>query len=403
MRRLFTLAIAFVASCLAYGLKAQDTATTISNRLISDGFENVRVVQDGNQISVVLEDNHYRGIFRGLGVALQLISPSAEATDTIELIALENRMPRLTVKATHIKGSWNVDTEYGGTMNRKLRRAKSKNSSAYKLDIVPYPSFIFSNHRYDRLWSLAMYISPTLEMDLWPGAKVTAQMKVLAIDNFKDATFDKVLPGYITLSQQIISNSRWDVKATAGLFNLYRNGVDVRGTYHFNNQLDFGLIVGGTGPWYVRNHKLTMCNIDKFNIVGQVNYYEPRTNLQFDLKFGRFVFEDTGVRLDVLRHLRDYAVGIYANKTNTNANIGFEFSVPIGPKKMGKHRALRVRFPETVSLRNSENIGRSSKTAYTDRLEQLYKIGPDDNYSAHYWQPELIKEYLQLFLEGVID
>lgn len=404
MRRSFISIFTFILMALSsVAAKAQEEpADAIVRRLVNDGFENVRASRNGNRIWVVLEDNHYRGIFRGLAHALQLISPSASSTDTIQLVALENRVPRLTVNASHVMGSWLVDTEYGGVIPRHLRRRKTENSSAYKVDIVPYPQLIFSNHRYDRLWSSALYLSPTVEMGLWPGAKLTAQMKFLVYNNFIDEHYKKVLPGYMVFSQLVKPTPNWDITLSAGLFNLSRNGVDARFDYHVNNSLELGVILGATGPWYVSDGSLTLCYWDKYNIIGHLNYYEHNSNLQFDLKGGRFLFEDYGFRLDINRHFRDYAVGIYGNLTTYNTNLGIEFSIPIAPKKMGKHRAVRVRMPETISFNFNENL--DVYQAYNpDRMEQLYKTAPDQNYSARYWQPELIRDCIMLYLDGVID
>lgn len=398
------LGVSSFASAQEFGdLEPQyEPVSRISQRLVDDGFENVRVQRNGNCIKVALEDNHYRGIFRGLARALQLISPSDQTQDSICLIALDNRVPRLTVTAVHDKGTWSVDARHGGVITRGFARAKVRNSSAFKLDIVPYPTLIFSNHRYDRLWSSAMYLSPTLEMGLWPGAKIVAQVRFLVYNAFVDEHYRNVVPGYVVFSQFFKPSSDWDITLSGGIFNVNRTGLDGRVDYHVNNNLDVGFIVGTTGPWYIGDKSLTLCYWDKFNAVARINYYEPHTNLQFDLKAGQFMFEDVGVRLDVLRHFRDYAVGVFGNATTYNTNIGIQFSVPIGPKKMGKHRAVRLRMPETISFNFNENID-VYKSYSPDKMEQLYKTAPDQNYSAHYWQPDLIRDCILLYLEGEIE
>ena len=395
-----------IAICLMLGLScsqlsASDDASVICSRLVNDGFENVKVCCINQHKTIVqLEDNHYHSISYGLAQALRLISPDAEANDTIELVALENKVPKITVTTVHTVTGWQIDTRYGGVNCPQLDRLTANNNSSYRLDIVVYPDITFSNYRYDRLWSVATYLSPALEMSLWQGAKVTAQLKVPIWNNYADHDYGKLRPGYVSLQQQILSDQQWNVSAAAGLFSLDRYGIDVRGYYHLSTRFDVGMIAGITGSSYDNvNDDLKFGAVNSVNLLACASYFEPRYNLQIDLKGGRFVHDDYGVRLDLLRHYRDYAIGFYGCLSDYGTNLGFQFSVPMGPKKMGCRRAARVRLPRAYYFSFNENTNSNKEHTFED-ITQLYQTAPDQTPSSRYWQPELIKDNILYYLES---
>lgn len=387
-----------------YDLIGENKSILIQKKLIDDGYENVRVGNRGNHIYVALEDNHNRGIYKGLAEALKIISPEKSANDTIELVALERQIPQVTIFAIHNGEEWAIETTHGGKFCDLLKDVKPQNSSALKIDIVPYPQIHLSNFRYDRMWCVYSYISPTVEMQLWKGSFLTAQLKIPIWDNydFGDYNYNKVIPGYVTLSQTILNTSHWNSNITAGLFDDFRDGIIIDGYYHWNNKLDVGAIFGYTGSWNINdNNYFDFKKVNNMLLLGKIEYYEPYTQLQIELQAGQFLYKDKGVRLDVNRHYADRVVGLFCSITDWGTNLGFEFSIPIGAKKMGKHRAIRLRLPETYAYSFNENTN-TENDHDANQIGQILHTAPDDNHSAHYWQPEFISKYLKLYLKKSI-
>lgn len=406
MKKILLLLISTIFSL--HTVQSQESSLDITKKLLADGFENVRVSKKENTTFVTLEDCHYRDISYGLAQALMTISPSVEiddtistnSSDTIVLIALENQVPKMTINAIHAGKEWEIDCQYGGTLPRNLARIKPEGRSAFKADFVFYPEVELSNNRYDRLWSLAFWISPALQMQLWKGSLLTAQVRLPIWEDYVGEDYDKVEPGFITLSQRIISSQHFDASATVGLLGHHRNGMDVNGTWHVNQRLDLGLQAGYTGPWTMNDH-FKICKWDKLEMLAHLNYFEPHTNLQLEVLAGQFLYEDRGVRVDLHRHYRDYAIGIYGSATDWGSHFGFEFSVPIGPRKLGKHRNVRLRLPNTFAFNFNDNSN-VKKGKNSNNVAQTYRIAPDENHSAHYWQPEFLKIYLSKILNNAL-
>lgn len=366
--------------------------------LLQLGFENVRVKQSEGVTYAAFENNVYRGNYRGLGVALTALS--AYSSEKIVLVALENDVPRLRVSALRVGETWNVTTDYevSGVM-QQLKGVKSLNRSAWKVDVVAYPQVMLDNHLFHHLFNAAVDLAPAVEMGLWKGASLTAQVVFPIWNNFKSER-DYIRPGIIRLTQDVVATDRWNVSLSAGIFNEGRTGLHAEAVYHWNNRLDIGLQAGYTGLWYIDEGDWILCEWDRAHFLGKLSYYEPSTHLQFELRGGRFAYGDCGVRADCTRHFGEYALGVYGVYTDGDHNAGFHFSIPFGGKKKGRKDALRVRLPEYFDWEYS-------MVSFYDYAEQnkgcIYETRPDENRSAHYWQAAYVERFLERYLNGKID
>lgn len=372
------------------------TKESISLLLAQDGFENVRVeVVNKHSIRIALEDNHYRGYYTGLAKALKIIAPECEDSDNVEIIALRNRIPTMTIKARRTDGAWDVyESDYGGQVGQSLKKEKLKNSSYGHIDIVAYPEIEYNNSRLDRFWCVAFWMSPALEATLWPGAKFVAQARFLLYDNFVSGYDYYVLPGYITLEQQLLSTHYWDIHASLGLFGCNRNGLDIRTKFHVNRYVDMGFIFSATGPYYMDGSVPKLCNWDKFNGLAQLNVYEPNSRVQVDIKAGKFLYGYKGARIDAYRHFHDRAVGVYVESSSFCTMVGFQCSLPVGSKKLGKRRAVRVRLPEAFTFSYGDFVHWRTED-YNNHGTCIYKTSPSQPYTTDYLQPEMIRRYVQ--------
>jgi hypothetical protein len=138
---------------------------------------------------------------------------------------------------------------------------------------------------------------------------------------------------------------------------------------------------------------------DKFSFLGKADFYEPYTGLQAQLTGGRFVFGDYGARLDISRHLSDYTIGVYGILTGGENNAGFHFAIPLGPKKQMRKGTVRVKLPEYFDWEYSM---RSYYKYYLEQMGKYIETRPDENRSAHYWQPVHVAQYAQKILNGEI-
>ena len=375
------------------------------------GFENLKVHQEGNTTYLTAEDNVYRGLYRGIGTICRTLSPTP-AADTIVLVVLQHQMPRLTVHAIHNEADqWDVTAEYGADSKamRKLWLERQSQSSLGKVDFVVHPQLMLDSLFHDNNHRYAVNIAPAIEMSLWPGAKLTAQVIIPIINNIDtDPTYDKIRPGIMTLSQNFVLNRWFELTATAGIFHtnqsIYadtRQGFDLQLTSHLTSKLDVGINAGYTGTFCLDGSAWHFERPDQLNILGHVGYYEPRINSQLDIYAGQFVYGDAGVRADFTRRLGEYAVGFFGTYAEKETAIGFYCSIPLGPKKQMRHGAVRISLPESMCWDYS--MPNYSKPFSKKRLGVTYNTTTAGRYSNDFWQPEYVAKYVGKFLRGEIE
>lgn len=207
--------------------------------------------------------------------------------------------------------------------------------SAWKVDLVIYPDLFLENNTFDELYTYAINLNPAVEMALWKGGKMTAQV-ILPVATNLSGEMKRIRPGIIALSQDVRFRHNIFGKMTVGNFTNNRYGAQLEIKYRTNNgRWELGGTAGSTGfsaitredGWYIGRKQ-------RINASLNASYYEPRLNLQFDLKAGRYIYGDYGVRGDCTRHFGEYAIGLYALCTDGEINGGFHFAIPL-PGKNG--------------------------------------------------------------------
>lgn len=160
-----------------------------------------------------------------------------------------------------------------------------------------YPEVKLENSSFDRLYTYYVNLAPAVEMALWKGAELTAQVVFPVATNLK-GQYKKIRPGVIALSQEFCLSKGFLGRVTAGNFTNNRMGAQAEMKYRTaNGRLELGAVAGGTVQsvltddegWYI-SRKLRM------NAALKASVYEPRFNLQFDLQAARYLYGDYGVR-----------------------------------------------------------------------------------------------------------
>ena len=368
-------------------------------RLAALGFENVRVAEKGTEIVyVALESTSYRGTYRGAAVGLEELGKIYPEVNTFRVMLLENQMPQMALTAKKVEGKWSVkgDYDYHDVLSA-TRPVQMMNSSAVKFDITAYPMFTWMNNRKDVPFEYALSLAPTVETSLWKGNRITLQgifpvsYRIEGINNYK-----YVRIGIADIAQDITSyNGRWQATLAGGFFYFDRLGVDLRVAYHALPWLSIGAEASYTGDAVMNDGHYDIKAPDKFGFMGKIDIYEPYTRLQAQVQGGRFVFGDYGARLDISRHLGDYDIGVYGLITGGETNAGFNFAIPLGPKKQMRKGAVRLKLPDYFDWEYSMQ---SYYKYFKEQMGKYIEIRPDENRSAHYWQPVHVAQYTEKIL-----
>lgn len=386
---------------LTLSLQAQ-----VAEKLQQLGMENIRTASVNGNTIVAFENNVYRGTYRGIGKAIIAALEGVNGGE-LQMVVLDNNIPQLcitlpeklitqykdkqiTLAEVYRQMGISYDTEEAMQMLKKAH--KTINSSAGKVDVVVYPEVKLENSSFDRLYTYYVNLAPAVEMALWEGAELTAQVIFPIATNLK-GQYEKIRPGVIALSQEFYFGKGFLGRVAAGNFTNNRMGVQAEIKYRTaNGRLELGAMAGNTvqsiltnnDGWYVSRKQ-------RINAAISASVYEPHFNLMFDLQAARYLYGDYGVKGDCTRHFGEYAIGVYGMYTDGEINGGFHFAIPLPGKKWSRNRGIRIRPADYFAMEYSM----TSWGRYVDeKMGQTYKTRPDENRSSHFFQPEYIRYFL---------
>lgn len=386
---------------LSISLRAQ-----VAEKLQQLGMENIRVVTDDGNTTVAFENNVYRGTYRGIGKAI-VAALEGMNRGNLQMVVLDDAIPQLCITLTEkvireykekqitladVYRQMGINYDTDEAMRILKHSHKTINSSTGKVDIVVYPEVKLENSSWDRLYSYYINLAPAVEMDLWKGAELTAQVVFPIVTNLK-GQYNKIRPGVIALSQEFNFGKGFLGRVAAGNFTNNRMGVQAEMKYRTaNGRLELGAVAGSTVQsiltndegWYISRKQ-------RINAALKASVYEPHFNLQFDLQASRYLYGDYGVRGDCTRHFGEYAIGLYGMYTDGEINGGFHFAIPLPGKKWSRNRGVRIRQADYFAMEYSM----TTWGKYTDeKMGETYKTRPDENRSNRFFQPEYIRYFL---------
>ena len=383
----------------SYGQNVEQTVKI----LIDLGFENISYDDTKTERVYVLENAAYRlngvGIAKAIDVVFRNGMP--EEDRGCRLIFLKNNVPEISLlykpavaDSANVcqPAEWDVSYDLGENW-RKIIKGKKKNSSLYKVDVVIYPELSLKNLIITQIYQVLFNLSPAIEVSLWNGMKLTAQMVFPVYNDGFGVYAGKVHPGFITVEQTVrLPYNIWST-LTLGMFNGGRYGGEVSFFHPFKDErFSVEGAIGLTSAYYWNKFELVYGTKKRltWNVGG--SFYWPRYNLQFSGRVEQFLLGERGVRIDVIRHFRYCSIGFYAMKAkDIRSNGGFRFQVALPPYKYKRKGYMPRVMP-------SKNMG----IAYNAGNERVYyknfRSNPSENIMyLNSFNPYFIKSELLNF------
>lgn len=381
-------------------IKAQNEIATI---LSEEGFEDIRYRVASDTLYLSIEDRAHRGTFRGAAVAIKQISDTHSELQQFEIVLTDYKTPQLIVHASKREGIWDVSVDRNfDKANRLLKGQETTTKSTGKIDVTPFPLVSLVNNKLDHLYDYSVRIAPAVATTLWKGSRLTLQPVIPILHNLQEGSSKRYIQiGNTNISQQWLSTKHWHISSALGFFYSERMGIQTKVEWHALRGLDLSVDAGYTGlANYDTENGFGINKWNRLNYMVKADYYEPYSKLQLEVAGGQFLFGDHGVRADLTRHFGEYAIGVYAIRTNGEDNYGFHFAIPVGGKRQKRSGAVRLRLPEYYSFQYSYQ---AFFKYYWERMGEGYVTQPDQNHAAHYWEPEYVQHYVGRILNGTFD
>lgn len=375
---------AFFLFCLLPLKGLCQTGESTVNTLVDMGFENVGWTENDGERVYVLQNSAYRsqgvGISKAVDVIQEMGLPEKKAC---RIIVLDNNIPQISLYYHPIKGDtiakaerkdWNVSYDLGETV-KDVRKIKVKNSSLFKIDVLVYPQLAFKNLVITQIYQVLFDLSPAIEVSLWKGMKLTGQLKIPVYNDGYGAFEDKVHPGHVTMSQRFRLPYNVFGKATIGFFNADQYGIDLEFMHPFKDErfaIEARLGYTGMGYWDgFRYHYDPSTAVFTWTLGGR--FYWPKYNVQFNLKAEQYLYEEKGIKFEMIRHFRYCSIGFYAMKAEyAKANGGFRFQILLPPYKYKRHKYM-------PRINTSANMGILYNAGNEQYYYRQYKAEVSDN------------------------
>lgn len=398
-RKLMIMCVSFSA---VINLSAQ-----VDMQLAELGMENIRMAQSDKGIAVAFEDRAFRSSYEGVGHAiksalegmtedkeLRMVVMDANGLPQLEICLdkeLVNAYRRQEVNLCEVFGQMKLSCETDYTLSL-LEGTKTEHKSAWRPDIVVYPHLFLENSSLDKLYRYAIALAPAIEMPLWKGAELAAQVILPIVGNQK-GELKQVRPGIVAARQGFYLKKNWTLTVTAGQFTNHRLGgmADLRWR-NANGRWEAGVKTGLTvfSMFVDREWSLTRKPRLDARLYGRV--YVPGWNTELTGEAVRFVYGDYGVKGSMIRHFGECTVGLYALYVEGQVDGGFNFALPLPGRKYKRWKGVRLK-PADYFTYEYRAITKGVSSV-NDKPGILYTTITGENRTRGFYQPEYIRYFL---------
>ena len=380
--------------CSCFGCFAQGDVGKAWMALEEQGFSNIRVARRDSLTVVTIQNDAYKLQASGIAAATRTLEKEGLLENgVVKLIVLDYDVPQVTLTYDSKVGDWKA-SHHLDKEDWKLARTALKTSSSFgKVDVVVYPQVSLMNLIITQVYQSLWQLSPAVEMTLWPGSKLSYQVKFPIYNDGYGSREGKIHPGMITLSQRF--RLPYDIigRASAGIFSNNRYGValDLKRRFSFAPWL---MLEGGfsmIGLCYFEGFTFHVSpELEPFWYAGG-NAYWPKAQTEFRAKVQKFLLADYGVKAEMIRHFRYCSIGFYVEKglnTYAHTNGGFRFQIALPPYRY-KRPGYWPRVTTSGQMGMGYNANNEQRWYKETKTESSDNIMNDNAFNPYYVEREV--------------
>lgn len=331
-------------------------------KLEAEGLENLSEISTEKHYFLTYENNRYRFEGDALIRVLELL----ETPENIEKVSILIQNRGLPMSAVHFtRQSW-IDFQTGkltaqewsqmadfsfeiDRLAKRFEAAKKTNESFKKIDAVVGVGLNYTLGNFDNSIRQKVNIQPELQTIFGPGAVLSGRYNIPTFNELDQAEPYMILA---RITQDFRFKNNNFVSVSAGYFTNDRFGVYSRLDRFIDGErlrlrMDFGVTRMGylNNDFVIENN-----NTNIYNMSGGIIYRWNKYDTDFSFRYGTFLNTDLGYKARMTRQFKEVYVSLFLNKTTFGRIVGFDFRVPIGPKKHLKPKRLRIRTREQFEL-----------------------------------------------------
>ena len=257
-------------------------------------------------------------------------------------------------------------------------QAKGQDTSP-GIDFFSGINFSFADMNFYRQYDVLLHLTPGFKWNMGHHWHLTGQAMIPIINTFGEE-YKYVQIGAFNISKEM-RISKLYLKATVGVFDMYRYGADLKTFVPLSDRLAFEGQAGYVGVLYF-DSSAHLYKPDRFVWTVGGDIYLPRWNTQFRGTVGRYLYQDFGCEAEAMRHFNHTTVLVYGRwSCEYGLDGGFRIVIMLPPYHR-KHRA--------VNFRPASNYRMSYTVMYKSYANCMYHTDPEQNERDGWFSSDLL-------------
>lgn len=251
-----------------------------------------------------------------------------------------------------------------------------------QVDVFMGVDFHYRDIYYNKVYEVLVNLTPGVKWDMGHGWLMSAQALVPVINDYGDR-YKRIRMNHAVLAKEMYTkDGRWLLKVSGGLFSQERYGLDLKGMYIVNDWMALEAQAGLTG----------LCSMlagweastpEKLTGLAGADFYLKRWNTELRLRGGKYVFDDLGGEVEVMRHFRHCTVGMYGTwNDRTQYNGGFKVVMMLPPYSRKRRK---------VNLRPATNFRLTYNVEAEQYTNKMYTTDPEENERERWFKRDRLK------------
>lgn len=342
---------------------------SLEERLFMAGFEQVKVIDSGDTLSVYYEHRSFRNPRQSIELAKKVIGGIDDRI--LVFIPLYHNVP----VAKYIGD----DLIYAplDLKAKKILKESLDLSRGYRFHVRISPDFSARFGKFDDPFQNKTNVILDTRIYILTGLSLHTGV-LLPLHNNLDVQEKNIrlAPSHLHFFRSISNHHFFSLKG--GLFFFDRYGLDFQYRYMpFGRNFNLGIESSVTGFYFLPRQGIYMEGLDDFSFLLEAEYrlpFVPGVSLGFSV--GQFLFQDRGFRVDFIRQYGNVDFGLFAAMTQNGRNVGFQFALPLFPGKILRTGKFELRSAEEFrweySYNNEDVVARRYRLG-TPRLKDVLR------------------------------
>ncbi|SDR77862.1 YjbH domain-containing protein [Christiangramia echinicola] len=353
------LRISLLFILLSLGLHSQETESQLGEA----GFENITLETEVDSLKLYFEHREFRNPYHGMLYANRLLGKA------------DPELPRknstfFPVFHNQLMGRYEAQTYNFSPLSESDRHFYAENNKVfknYRFNFRLHPEVVSRFGYYEDPFETKFNMILDTRIYLASGVSLQTGITIPIVNNLDNHGMKlRAAPSMLHYFVQ-----PWNAhffSLSAGTFYNDRYGFDLE--YRFarmDSRWSFGFAGGVTGFYRLYGLEYYSEPVDDLYGVADVEWRTGIEHTTLKLSAGQFLYQDKGMRLDLIKQFAAAELGLFAARTDIGTTGGFQFAFSLFPGKILRGKKNEVRTTEEFRWEYTYNN--------EDPVAQQFRIG----------------------------